>query len=134
MDGVPRPAADIGSPGREGREMDETTCASGSLLSVTPCLIAVLGCLLAADCARPPKPGDPLLGLRRAQRDRFEKGRLVFERRFTPETGLGPLFNAVSCGECHEEPKSGGSGDEVELHATAFLVRAGGAAARAGGA
>jgi len=110
--------------------MDETTCASRSLLSVTPCLIAVLGCLLAADCARPPKPGDPLLGLRRAQRDRFEKGRLVFERRFTPETGLGPLFNAVSCGECHEEPKSGGSGDEVELHATAFLVRAGGAASR----
>src|SRR5713226_327352 len=134
-DGVSWCAPDIGSQDREGRAMNETTGASRSLLSVTPCLIAVLGCLLAAACARAPQPGDPLQGLRRAQRDRFEKGRLVFERRFTPETGLGPLFNAVSCGECHEAPKSGGSGDEVELHATAFLVRAGGAAAaRAGGA
>src|SRR5207253_8944591 len=39
---------------------------------------------------------------------------------FTPEKGLGPLFNATGCGECHEEPVAGGSGDEVEVHATAF--------------
>jgi CxxC motif-containing protein (DUF1111 family) len=53
------------------------------------------------------------------QRDRFRRGRAVFDSVFTPETGLGPLFNAVSCGECHEDPASGGSGDEVEIHATA---------------
>src|SRR5207253_5109003 len=38
---------------------------------------------------------------------------------FTPETGLGPLFNSTGCGECHEGP-AGGRGDEVEVHATAF--------------
>lgn len=74
-------------------------------------------------CARSPQPGDPLPGLTRAERARFEKGREVFEREFTPETGLGPLFNSTSCGECHEEPRSGGPGDEVEIHATAFLIR-----------
>jgi CxxC motif-containing protein (DUF1111 family) len=67
------------------------------------------------------RPGDPLPGLKRAERDEFERGRVVFERVFTPETGLGPLFNAVSCGECHEDPVVGGFGDEDELHAAQFL-------------
>jgi CxxC motif-containing protein (DUF1111 family) len=44
----------------------------------------------------------------------------VFATEFTPETGLGPLFNAVSCLECHEEPSIGGHGDEVEVHVSAF--------------
>jgi CxxC motif-containing protein (DUF1111 family) len=79
--------------------------------------------VLLAGCIRRPDPGDPLPGLTRAERARFEAGREVFEREFTPERGLGPLFNSTSCGECHEEPASGGPGDEVEVHATAFLVR-----------
>jgi len=76
-------------------------------------------------CARRTEPGDPLPGLTRSERDRFVKGRAVFAREFAPETGLGPLFNSTSCGECHEEPKLGGVGDEVELHATAFHARPG---------
>jgi len=71
-------------------------------------------------CARRTQPGDPLPGLTRAERDRFERGKQVFEREFTPETGLGPLFNSTSCRECHEDPATGGSGDEIEVHATAF--------------
>ncbi|MBI1951489.1 MAG: hypothetical protein HYS34_09020 [Acidobacteria bacterium] len=82
--------------------------------------------VLSFGCARPPEPGDPLPGLTRAERERFERGREVFEREFTPETGLGPLFNSTSCGECHEEPRSGGPGDEIEIHATAFLARSAG--------
>lgn len=82
--------------------------------------------ILALGCARPPEPGDPLPGLTRAERARFERGREVFEREFTPGTGLGPLFNSTSCGECHEDPSSGGPGDEIEIHATAFLVRSAG--------
>ena len=79
-------------------------------------------CLAALACAgcRVVKPGDPLPGLTRDQRDRFQRGRAVFDSVFTPETGLGPLFNSTACGECHEDPKSGGTGDEVEVHATAF--------------
>jgi CxxC motif-containing protein (DUF1111 family) len=76
--------------------------------------------LVAAACAKPPKPGEPLLGLDTAQRDQFDRGKAIFNRVFQPETGLGPLFNANACGECHEDPVAGGVGDEVEVHATAL--------------
>jgi CxxC motif-containing protein (DUF1111 family) len=66
------------------------------------------------------EPGDPLPGLTAAERERFQRGRTVFDRTFTPQTGLGPLFNADGCAECHEEPVTGGLGDEIERHATAF--------------
>jgi len=81
--------------------------------------MGTVAALLLAAC-RPPAPGDPLNGLSRAERERFALGRAVFDSAFTAETGLGPLFNADACGECHEEPASGGSGDEIEDHATAF--------------
>ena len=73
-----------------------------------------------AACQRPLKPGDPVRGLTRDQRALFDRGRVVFDSVFTPETGLGPLFNSIACGECHEDPVTGGVGDEVELHASAF--------------
>ena len=76
--------------------------------------------LLAAACAKPPEPGEPLLGLDTAQRDQFDRGKAIFNRVFQPVTGLGPLFNANACGECHEDPVAGGVGDEVEVHATAL--------------
>lgn len=71
-------------------------------------------------CPPPARLGDPVSGLTAGELDRFEKGREVFERTFTAETGLGPLFNADACGECHEGPVTGGSGDEVELHVTSL--------------
>jgi CxxC motif-containing protein (DUF1111 family) len=74
-----------------------------------------------AGCLEKTELGDPLPGLTRAQRELFARGRMEFERVFVPETGLGPLFNADSCAECHEAPVAGGPGDEVELHATANL-------------
>ena len=80
--------------------------------------VVVLACLAAA--CRPVKPGDPVRGLSKAERDRFARGKVVFDSVFTPATGLGPLFNSVACGECHEDPVAGGSGDEVEVHAAAF--------------
>jgi len=89
-----------------------------------PALSAALvaGCLVTTlSCATPVSPGDPLPGLTRAEKQDFERGRVEFDRVFTPGLGLGPLFNADSCAECHEEPVSGGTGDEVEVHATAFL-------------
>ncbi|MGH9750200.1 MAG: di-heme oxidoredictase family protein [Candidatus Polarisedimenticolia bacterium] len=80
--------------------------------------LMTLTLLPLAGCAREPEPGDPLPGLTEEQLKLFERGRAVFARTFEPATGLGPLFNAPSCGECHEQPVLGGSGDEVELHAT----------------
>lgn len=82
--------------------------------------LVVTALTVAVGCAKPPKLGDPLDGLTREQRAQFDQGREVFGRVFTPETGLGPLFNSISCAECHETPVAGGSGDEVEIHATAF--------------
>ena len=81
------------------------------------CAAAILA---VTACQRPPKPGDPLRGLSAAERARFDQGKAVFDSVFTPETGLGPLFNANACAECHENPVAGGTGDEVERHATAF--------------
>lgn len=81
--------------------------------------VVIVALAVAAGCRppRPPQPGDPLSGLSAAERARFDSGRVVFNRPFTPENGLGPLFNARSCGACHV---SGGNGDEVERHAAVF--------------
>ena len=92
-----------------------TSGRSNFLLLDSLLLVAV-----AAQCGRPPKLGEPLQGLTPEQLDRFERGRVVFERVFTPAEGLGPLFNADACAECHEDPLVGGTGDEIELHATRF--------------
>ena len=64
--------------------------------------------------------GRPGARLTKDQRSSFDRGQVVFDSTFTPGTGLGPLFNADACGECHEDPVRGGVGDEVELHAAAF--------------
>ncbi|HMG19553.1 MAG TPA: hypothetical protein VK573_12570, partial [Gemmatimonadales bacterium] len=87
-----------------------------------PAVVASLTLILVAlgACRRPPAPGDALRGLSAAERARFDSGRAVFVQVFTPETGLGPLFNANACAECHEAPVVGGTGDEVERHAAAF--------------
>jgi CxxC motif-containing protein (DUF1111 family) len=81
---------------------------------------AILLCAAIAACQKPVKPGDPVRGLTKDQRARFDRGQVVFDSTFTPSTGLGPLFNSDGCGECHEDPVKGGVGDEVELHASAF--------------
>jgi CxxC motif-containing protein (DUF1111 family) len=92
------------------------------LRSIERTLLVLLAGIAA--CARPPEPGDPLRGLTREQQEQFERGREVVERFFTPEEGLGPLFNSPACGECHEDPAPGGGGDETEVHVSA--VRADG--------
>jgi len=39
-----------------------------------------------------------------------DRGRALFTKTFTPEEGLGPLFNDRSCAGCHFEPTLGGMG------------------------
>lgn len=92
------------------------TIARAALLA-----LLALGALIAvAGCAKPPKPGEPLRGLTPEERALFDRGKAEFQTVFTPETGLGPLFNAEACAECHEAPAVGGRGDEVEVHVSAF--------------
>src|SRR2546422_6830881 len=105
-------------------------------------LIGVAACDKNAPTAAPPTTGTPAPGfvvvpaslgtalpsLDAAQRLRFDAGRAVFTTVFTPQTGLGPLFNSVGCANCHEQPVVGGGGnndpaegsEDIELHATAF--------------
>ena len=87
--------------------------AAGRALILLSALNALVG---ASSCPAPVKPGDPLRGLTAAELQRFNQGKEIFERHFTPATGLGPLFNAEACGECHEAPVLGGVGDEIEVH------------------
>lgn len=82
--------------------------------------VLALGRLTAMQRLSQSELGDPLPGLTDEELQRFMAGKQVFERVFTPETGLGPLFNSSSCAECHENPVSGGTGDESETHATHF--------------
>ncbi len=53
--------------------------------------------------------GDPIQGLSAAESAAFERGRALFEKRFRPSEGLGPLYNATSCASCHSTPRTGGS-------------------------
>ncbi|MEQ9401102.1 MAG: di-heme oxidoredictase family protein [Longimicrobiales bacterium] len=72
------------------------------------------GTACAADPVPPPvsaEIGRPLPGLSAAEADRFEQGRTLFRRIFTPEEGLGPRFNENSCNACHTFPADGGTGE-----------------------
>jgi CxxC motif-containing protein (DUF1111 family) len=84
-----------------------------------PVLCVVL--LLLLSCSKYPRLGDPLRGLTKEQKERFEEGKEVFERVFTPKEGLGPSFNAPGCAFCHNVPKTGGSSAVTEIHASKFV-------------
>lgn len=62
--------------------------------------------------------GEPLPRLTPAEQDRFELGRALFARIFTPAEGLGPRFNENSCSACHTFPVDGGTGETAVTKAT----------------
>ena len=53
--------------------------------------------------------GGPIDGLTAAEILSFNRGRVLMSKRFTPEEGLGPLYNSTSCDSCHDKPVVGGS-------------------------
>jgi CxxC motif-containing protein (DUF1111 family) len=65
----------------------------------------------AAPLRPSPRPsfGDPLPGLPRNLQSDFAAGLEEFSNEESPETGLGPLFNNISCVACHSVPAAGGS-------------------------
>jgi len=108
-----------------------------------PCVAA----LLLAACTDTPQPaapearsraeillpsyngqlGDPLPGLTDSERLAFARGKAVFTRQFVQGDGLGPIFNASSCSECHGENGEdggviGGTGDDFETHFTKLAL------------
>jgi CxxC motif-containing protein (DUF1111 family) len=65
--------------------------------------VAVVACDQLTTVA--PADGDvfdaPVEGLSDAEMAAFARGDAEFERQFAPNTGLGPIFNDVSCATCH---------------------------------
>lgn len=62
-------------------------------------------------------PGGPLAGVTSRELELFRMGRADFLEVETAEEGLGPLFNGLSCAQCHNIPAVGGTGTMVELRA-----------------
>ena len=64
-----------------------------------------------------PDPGDvfdgPVDGLSGAELAAFTRGDTEFGRRFAPNTGLGPIFNDVSCAACHSGDGRGRPGNAL---------------------
>lgn len=50
----------------------------------------------------------------------MDADRVSFDKRRTAETGLGPVYNAQACSECHQNPVSGGSSQVSALRAGVF--------------
>ena len=47
--------------------------------------------------------------------DTFVRDQQIFEKREDASLGLGPVFNATACAECHQNPVSGGPSQITEL-------------------
>ena len=62
----------------------------------------------------PPTFGEPVAGLPADLLDRFNEGKEEFESVETPDEGVGPVFNDVSCATCHLVPSIGGGAARLE--------------------
>jgi CxxC motif-containing protein (DUF1111 family) len=54
-------------------------------------------------------------GIAEPSGDTFARDQQVFEMREDPTQGLGPVFNATSCSECHQNPVTGGASQITEI-------------------
>jgi CxxC motif-containing protein (DUF1111 family) len=73
-----------------------------------------------ARASGPTQPGEPFEGLSAAERERYERGRVAFERVRSLEDGLGPVFNDVACNRCHNRKGVGGEGIQFAILAGRF--------------
>jgi CxxC motif-containing protein (DUF1111 family) len=56
-------------------------------------------------------------GIAEPSGDTFALDQAQFERRHDPSTGLGPVFNATSCAECHQNGVTGAASQITEVRA-----------------
>jgi CxxC motif-containing protein (DUF1111 family) len=94
----------------------------GSILAAV--LSGIVACGTGADSTAG-EPGSPLRGLPDADLARFHAGRVLFDKVYSPQEGLGPAFNENQCSACHTVPASGGAAAfERVVKATRFEPRA----------
>jgi CxxC motif-containing protein (DUF1111 family) len=113
---VPR-GARAARRGNQG-EFVKTTW-KGIRLAASVLCAALVGAIPAQsqDAPEPEVFGGPLANLSEQQLSDFLAGDEEFRRVFTPETGLGPVFNGNSCLMCHSE---GGVGGGSSINVTRF--------------
>jgi CxxC motif-containing protein (DUF1111 family) len=70
----------------------------------------------------PTQPGDPIPGLTPDELALFNAGKAAFEHVYTPQEGVGPLFNARSCVTCHFNPVTGGGDNSNVNNVTHFML------------
>ncbi len=111
---VPRPTAgdrmsggrSTSCGGRARREDRPARRRGRRLAGATAAAALALGALACDDLiTQPPADADlldaPLPGLTAEELAAFARGDEEFGRRFAPSSGLGPIFNNVSCADCH---------------------------------
>lgn len=57
--------------------------------------------------------GNPIAGLTGSESSDFQAGRTAFAEHESVEDGIGPVFNATSCGTCHAQGGLGGSSPDL---------------------
>ncbi len=93
--------------------------SAGALL-----IVATAGCTAPARSVDSQVPGAlavlgeegfvrPVAGLKEDALAAYRRGRTLFDKPFTPDEGLGPLYNNISCKACHGFPNSGGASAEL---------------------
>ena len=97
---------------------------SSTRLPILLCSV-LTGCGIADETEVEAPAGTPLPGVTTYESEQFVLGQALFNRNFTPEEGLGPLFNQVSCSSCHDLPTSGGHGAEPVTKVSDFDERTG---------
>ena len=96
-------------------------------ISISGCIVA-FGLLAQQTATEAPAGFDtPTLQVQNAGSQSFSNGiaeppgdtyaldQQIFERREDPALGLGPVFNATSCAECHQNPVTGGPSQITEV-------------------
>jgi CxxC motif-containing protein (DUF1111 family) len=88
----------------------------GALVVAGSAMLWVSGC---GDLFTTPVPSAdlfdaPVPGLTAAEQAAFARGDAEFSRRFSPSSGLGPIFNNVSCFSCHSGDGRGRSENSLK--------------------
>lgn len=88
-------------------------------------LFLALGLILAAAAPGPDEAPAAFDGASNGLVDQatYESDRSSFDEAEAIADGLGPLYNAQSCRECHQNPDSGGGSQITELRADRIGTR-----------
>lgn len=110
---------------RQGRGLNPHTAVLACATIALVALLIACGMDATLFSQTPPVPGlaavagfgQPITGLTALEVELFLAGRDDFLEVETAEEGLGPVFNGLSCAQCHSVPNVGGSGGIMEMRA-----------------